>query len=313
MSSFDQRDIVLIPKMCKRCKVKRHRLFSPLLFLPILILLLDGCLSQDMEYVRRDINTLQGQIDAIQKEITSIRTSAPPQPADFMEAQKGQADVEAELQNVKRDLNSLRASIEDNQHLTTKTSGRLDDLENRFTTKLNDLEAKLDQLLAKAEEVKEIPSQPVSATREVEAPSPAEVKGPATPEAPPSRVSSDVERAYHEAYEAFQAGNLDGAKKMFLSFLKKYPDTPLSDNAQFWIGEISFKKHHYEGAILAYENVIKKYPDSNKLPDAILKQGLAFLELGDKIDARIILQNLVKKYPDTEQAKIAKNKLKALK
>ncbi len=293
--------------------MKRHRLFFSFLCLPVLLLPLEGCVSQDAEYIRRDINTLQRQIDDLQKEIRSSRTFAPPQPTATLEARKGRADVEAELENIRRDLSSLRASAEDNQNLTTMTSARLDDLERGFTTRLNTMEAKLDQSIATGEKAKQIPAQPVSPSPEVEAPSPAEVKETATAEVPPSEVSSDVEKTYREAHEAFQAGNLEEAKKQFLSFLKEYPDTPLSDNAQFWIGEISFKKHQYEAAILAYEEVIRKYPDSNKLPDAILKQGLAFLELGDRIDARIILENLVKKYPNTEQAKIAKGKLKTLK
>lgn len=293
--------------------MKRYSLFSPFLFLSILLLLVNGCVSEDAKYIRRDINTLQGQIDSLENEIRAQRASAAPQPADAVEARKVQANVEAELQNVKRDLNSLRASMEDNQDLTTKISKRLDDLEKDFATKLNDLEAKLDQSMATGKEARKLPSEPVSPSQEVQAPPSAEVKGPATSEVPPTKASSDVERTYQEAYATFKAGNLDEATKQFLSFLKQYPDTPLSDNAQFWIGEIAFKKHEYEAAILAYEEVIKKYPDSNKLPDAILKQGLAFLELGDRIDARIILENLVKKYPNTEQAKIAKSKLKTLK
>ncbi len=183
-------------------------------------------------------------------------------------------------------------------------------METRFTTKLDDLEVKIDQLMASGEGVKE-PSPTVG---RVEGLAPSEMERPAPSEAPPGgEVPSDVEKAYREAYEAFQSDNLSRAEEMFRSFLKENPDTPLSDNAQFWIGEIYFKSHQYEKAIIAYEDVIKKYPDSNKRPDAILKQGLAFQELGDRIDARIILENLIRKYPKTEQAKIAEAKLKALK
>lgn len=293
--------------------MKSYTLFVLLSCLPVLFLFLGGCGSQDTQYIRRDINTLQRQIDDLQHEIRSTRTAPAPQQTTAFEAQKGQADLEAELENLRMNLNSLSAQIEDNQLLTTRTSRRLDEMETGFETKLYDVEARLDQLMAKDEKAEVIPSQPVSPTREAKAPPPAEVEEPAPAEVPPSKVSSNVEKVYQEAYQAFQAGNLDEAKERFAAFLREYPDTPLSDNAQFWIGEISFKKHQYEAAILAYEEVIKKYPNSNKLPDAILKQGLAFLELGDRIDARIVLENLVKKYPNTEQAKIAKNKLKTLK
>jgi tol-pal system protein YbgF len=254
-------------------------------------LFLGGCVSNDTEYIRRDINTLQQQIDGLREDIRSTSTRAPaPEPATTMEARKEQADLRAEVENVKRDVTSLKALIEDNQDLTSQTSMRLDDQEKRFTGRLNEIEAKIDQLLVATE-----PEEP------------------AVPEASGGTIQSEVDKAYQEAYDTFRAGDLDKARQKFLVFLEDYPDTPLSDNAQFWIGEIAYNKHQYEAAILAYENVIKKYPKSNKLPDAILKQGLAFLELGDKIDARIILENLVKKYPQTKQAEIAQNKLKTLK
>jgi tol-pal system protein YbgF len=274
---------------------------------------LDGCVSQDKEYIRRDINTLQRQIDALREDIRGARTPPPTQPGSTLEGRKEQADMSAELEIVKRDLNSLRAIIEDNQDFTSKTSMRLDEQEYRFTRQFNDLEAKIYQLLTKAEVTEAEPAQPVQPRQEAKVPPTVEVKEPSPAETSPTKISSDVERAYHEAYAAFQTGDLDGARSKFLSFLKEYPDTSLSDNAQFWVGEIAFKKHQYESAILAYENVIKKYPNSNKLPDAILKQGLAFLELGDKIDAKIILENLINKYPKTEQAKIAESRLKDLK
>ncbi len=243
-----------------------------------------------------------------------MRGTGPPagaQSTDLPEARKRQADIELELEDLKRELNSLRATVEDDQELTAKTFQRLEALERTFTQRLNDLQTQMDQQPTQAEEAIR-PAQPTPVSPTVVAPLPVEAKRPSPPDVSPGEVSSELERAYREGYEAFQAGDLDGAQKKFGSFLREHPDTPLSDNAQFWIGEIYFRKHQYEAAILAYEEVIKKYPHSNKLPDTLLKQGLAFLELGDKIDARIILENLIKKYPNTEQAKIAKNKLQTL-
>jgi len=49
------------------------------------------------------------------------------------------------------------------------------------------------------------------------------------------------------------------------------------------------------------------------VPASLLKQGFAFLNLGDKANSRLILQELIKKYPKTNEAKIAKDKLKDLK
>jgi tol-pal system protein YbgF len=265
-----------------------------------------------MQYLRRDINTLQGQIDALRKDITSTRPLPTPQPTTAIDDRREQADMEAELVNMKQDLSSLRATIEDNQSFTAKISSRLDQLDQAFTARLNELEARSDETVKGTAGLQPEP-QLVSPEPEVKTTLPTEAEGQAELEVSSTTGSSVAEKAYNEAYRSFQTGDLDLAKDRFVSFLRQYPDTPLSDNAQFWIGEISFKKHQYEAAILAYEDVIKKYPDSNKLPDAMLKQALAFQELGDKIDARIILENLVKRYPQTEQAKIARDRLKTLK
>ena len=60
------------------------------------------------------------------------------------------------------------------------------------------------------------------------------------------------------------------------------------------------------------EEVIEKYPDGNKVQASLLKQGFAFLNMGDKANARLILQDLVDKYPASQEARIARQKLKTL-
>jgi TolA-binding protein len=59
--------------------------------------------------------------------------------------------------------------------------------------------------------------------------------------------------------------------------------------------------------------VIEKYPKGNKVPASLLKQGFAFLNLGDKSNSRLILEELIRKYPKSNEAKIARDKLKDLK
>jgi tol-pal system protein YbgF len=126
-------------------------------------------------------------------------------------------------------------------------------------------------------------------------------------------ISPGAGALYKDAYETFQKGDLEGARRKFESFLKQYPNTELSDNAQFWIGETYYLKKDFEKAILEYEKAIAKYPEGDKIPAALLKQGFAFLELGDKTNARNILRRLIERYPQSEQAEMAKKKLEAIK
>ena len=88
------------------------------------------------------------------------------------------------------------------------------------------------------------------------------------------------------ATRLFKEGQYVKAREEFVKFLKQYPKTAYSDNAQFWIGETWYVEEKYERAIVEYEKVVKDYPSGDKVPYALLKQGMAFQKLGDKASAR---------------------------
>jgi tol-pal system protein YbgF len=124
-------------------------------------------------------------------------------------------------------------------------------------------------------------------------------------------ISEDA--IYRMAKQAFDQGDSDAARKKFQELIEKFPKSERADNAQFWIGEIYYREKWYEKAILEYQKVIENYPKGNKVPASLLKQGLAFLNLGDKTNSRLILEELIKKHPKSNEAKIAKDKVKSLK
>jgi len=121
------------------------------------------------------------------------------------------------------------------------------------------------------------------------------------------------EELYARAKQLFDKGEYENARELFRSFLKQHPKSKRGDNAQFWLGEIYYREKWYEKAILEYQKVIENYPKGNKTPSALLKQGFSFLNLDDKANARLILKELIRKFPDSNEANVAKNKLKTLK
>ena len=116
---------------------------------------------------------------------------------------------------------------------------------------------------------------------------------------------------YSSAKKSFDQGDLESAREKFDLFLKKHPKSKQADNAQFWMGEIYYREKWYEKAILEYQKVIENYPRGNKISASLLKQGLAFHQLGDKENARLILRELIRKFPKSNEAKIARKKIKA--
>jgi tol-pal system protein YbgF len=131
---------------------------------------------------------------------------------------------------------------------------------------------------------------------------------PAVSDQPQKEPTADA--IYNSAKQAFDQGDSETAKKRFQEVIARFPKSENADNAQFWIGEIYYREKWYEKAILEYQKVIENYPSGNKVPAALLKQGLAFLNIGDKPNSRHILEDLIKKYPKTNEAKIAREKLK---
>jgi len=120
------------------------------------------------------------------------------------------------------------------------------------------------------------------------------------------------DEVYQSAKQAYDQGDFEAAREGFENLIKQYPTSKNADNAQFWIGEIYYQEKWYEKAILEYQKVIENYPKGNKVQASLLKQGFAFLNLGDTSNARLILSELIKKYPKSNEANIAKRKLKGL-
>jgi tol-pal system protein YbgF len=209
----------------------------------------------------------------------------------------------------------LSTGIEEYKEFLKKPSQEIDRVRGEMEDRLKSLEEKRKAQEEKMKELedrlkapegrtpgsasKQMESEKLASAREV----PAELKG----------ISTGMGDLYRDAYETLHKGDLEGARRKFEAFLKQYPNTELSDNAQFWIGETYYLKRDYERAVLEYEKAIVKYPEGDKIPSALFKQALAFFELGDKTNARNLFRRVIEKYPRSEQADMAKKKLETIK
>ncbi|MGC9195071.1 MAG: tol-pal system protein YbgF [Syntrophobacteraceae bacterium] len=132
-----------------------------------------------------------------------------------------------------------------------------------------------------------------------------------------ARPSSDSGKSaeqveFDRGMQLMQQKNYEGAKKVFQSFLSKYPKSGLRENALYNIGECCFGQRHYEDAIKAFQSVVDKYPKGGKTASALLREGMGWQGIGENTMARIIYTRLVKDYPGTVQARAAQKKLQGL-
>jgi tol-pal system protein YbgF len=276
-------------------------------------LLFFGCASnKDVQILDREIDKLHSQINILQKEKDSIKSEMAVLRSDLSsENQKLKADLFIRLERLQTETRTLSTGVEEYKEYLKRPSkevdrvkadveGRLKILEERGKTFEEKNKSQEDKIKELEDRLKGLEGKTVGPMpKEV----PAELKG----------GSTGMGDLYKDAYETFYKGDLEGARRKFETFLKQYPNTELSDNAQFWIGETYYLKKDFERAILEYEKAIVKYPEGDKIPAALFKQALAFLELGDKTNARNLLKRVIEKYPHSDQTEMAKKKLETIK
>lgn len=117
---------------------------------------------------------------------------------------------------------------------------------------------------------------------------------------------------YDMAYSDFRKGNFLLAIEGFFIYLEQFPDSPLADNAKYWIGECYFSQEKYSEAIDHFNELFINFPQSDTLPAAYLKKGLSLIELNKKEEALSVFKLLITKYPLEDEARIAQEKIKEM-
>ncbi|MFH1144890.1 MAG: tol-pal system protein YbgF [Candidatus Eisenbacteria bacterium] len=124
---------------------------------------------------------------------------------------------------------------------------------------------------------------------------------------PPGSVEG--QRMYEEAYRDLMQDNFQLALMGFRGYLERFPDTALSDNAQYWIAEIYYKQRQFTTAVEEFIKVVEEYHDQDKVPAAYYKLGLCFRNLRDETTARRYFELVVAQYPGTREAQLAAERL----
>lgn len=121
-----------------------------------------------------------------------------------------------------------------------------------------------------------------------------------------------AEATYHKAFKLLKESQYSQALVAFKAFLKDYPDSTFSDNAQYWLGEANYVTQNYELAINEYQALLSTYPDSKKVSHALLKIGYSYAELGNAADAKKTLNEVKLQYPGTTAARLADERLRKI-
>jgi tol-pal system protein YbgF len=120
------------------------------------------------------------------------------------------------------------------------------------------------------------------------------------------------QEVYNIAYSDYLNGNYQMAIDGFALFLEQFSDSPVADDASYWIGECYFSQSKFEEAASQFTDLILNFPEGDKIPSAYLKKGLSLLELEKEDEALSVFKLLISKYPFEEETRIAQEKIKEI-
>jgi tol-pal system protein YbgF len=124
-----------------------------------------------------------------------------------------------------------------------------------------------------------------------------------------TEINPEAQSIYDAAYLNYVKGHYNEAIKGFQSYLDVQPDSPLSDNAYYWIGESYDALGKRQDAVNTFQQLITIFPGSNRIPTALYKMGIIYEESGDKKTATTYYNKLIRDYPKSPEASIAKDRL----
>ena len=246
----------------------------------------EEAMQQDMAKMRKDLDTLNLAVHRSRSESETVLSQ--------LERRTREQSGESA-----RQLSSMNARIDGLAAEMSRLSARLDELSQRLDSQ----------------------SRPQGApTSGRPTPSPAPTPGARAP------GDGTAEESYKAAYLDFTRGNYTLAIAEFRELVRRYPDAAQADAAQYSIVESYFSmgraaasagqadkaREALEQSVQEFRKVFVNYPRGRQVPTALYKEALALVELKQMKVAKARLQYLVDNFPQSEEAPLARERLKNL-
>ncbi|MCG8608256.1 tetratricopeptide repeat protein, partial [bacterium] len=179
--------------------------------------------QESIDNLRRELVFLKEQNSQLRREIEELKK---PFSDQNLEIKQNRADFATQLNEISQRLEVLQSQIEDTNYRFTSFIERNQKMPARHPVS-DGLTSKPDSTVADSSATTLETPNGVDRSREI----------------------------YNTAYRDLNRGNYQLALQSFRQFLQQYPNTDLSDNAQYWIGEILYDQGRFTNAIEEFEKV----------------------------------------------------------
>jgi tol-pal system protein YbgF len=247
---------------------------------------LAGCVSKS------DVQLVQGEVALLRAETLRRDSTRAAQLGEVLQMQRQIMDS---LAATRRTVAQSRGDMSQDLYNIQQQLVQLQELTGQSQQRLTELRTQLEARAAQNESA------------------PAPAGGPAGDQAQPSTGTSGA--SPDQMYEASQAqlrrGSTSTARQGLRELLRTYPTSSRAPDALYFIGQ-SFAAENPDSAAEYYRQVADSFATSPRAPSAVYNLGLLAERRKDTARAREAYQRVVQKYPQSDEAALARDRLKAL-
>ena len=124
-------------------------------------------------------------------------------------------------------------------------------------------------------------------------------------------TTPSAEQMYETSLGQLRLGSAGTARAGFRELIKAHPTSERIPDAVYYIGQ-SFETENADSALVYYEQVAASHAESPRAASALYHIGLIRERANRLSDARAAYQRVVSSYPNSDEAALARDRLRAL-
>ena len=247
---------------------------------------LPGCVSKS------DVQLVQGEVALLRAETMRRDSTRAAQLGEVLQIQRQIMDS---LTSSRRAVGQLKGDISSDLYNIQQQLVQLQELTGQSQQRLSELRTQLEARGAQIET-----TAPTGG-----APAPGDTAQPA------GGTSASADQMYEASLAQLRRGSTSTARLGLREMLRQYPTSQRTPDALYFIGQ-SYAAENPDSAAAYYTQVVDRFATSARAPSALYNLGLLAERRKDSAKAKDAYQRVVQKYPQSDEAALARDRLKAL-
>jgi TolA-binding protein len=244
--------------------------------------------------LRSDVRNVEDQITQL-KDVQDRRDQERSrQLAEVIRLQQAMMDS---LRSTRAAVSQLRGDFANDLYEVQRQLVQLQELTGQSQQRLSELRTQLER---RAEELQQPESVPAAGTPDT-----------TRTFVSPSQAQPSADQMYQTSLGQLRLGSASTARMGFRELLKSYPTSDKAPDALYYIGQ-SFETENADSALYYYQQVTRDYAQSPRAGSSYYHIGLIKERANDRAAARDAYQKVVQSFPNSDEAALARDRLKAL-